>query len=181
MRDATRLGPTAGCTARLHASSSPDQPTPPSPVSGVITLFEFCHHVFPDLDVERLAKEGLIDLDTHGTPRLLSDAESNSAKSKRSKRKTGKDDAEVGTPPPHPAPRTPRFVPPRTALKCAAHPRRLFTSVGGRGLGGVAGIKNPFQGDAGGRRRDRTRDGPWCERHQQRDVEPPRAVELGQR
>ena len=95
--------------------------------------------------------------------------------------KTGKDDAEVGTPPPHPAPRTPRFVPPRTALKCAAHPRRLFTSVGGRGLGGVAGIKNPFQGGAGGRRRDRTRDGPWCERHQQRDVEPPRAAELGQR
>ena len=69
----------------------------------MITLFEFCHHVFPDLDVERLAKEGLIDLDTHGTPRLLSDAESNSAKSKRSKRKTGKDDAEVGTPPRRPA------------------------------------------------------------------------------
>ena len=87
----------------------------------MITLFEFCHHVFPDLDVERLAKEGLIDLDTHGTPRLLSDAESNSAKSKRSKRKTGKDDAEVGTPPRRPA-HTPRFVLPRTALN--ARPTR---------------------------------------------------------
>ena len=120
MHDATRLGPTAGGrTARLlHASSSPTHPRPHPPLAGVITLFEFCHHVFPDLDVERLAKEGLIDLDTHGTPRLLSDAESNSAKSKRSKRKTGKDDAEVGASPPHPAPRTPRFVPPRPR-----HPR----------------------------------------------------------
>lgn len=152
----------------------------------MITLFEFCHHVFPDLDVERLAKEGLIDLDTHGTPRLLSDAESNSAKSKRSKRKTGKDDAEVGTPPRRPAhgPARPRPASstPRAALVTRpAHPRRLFTSVGGCGLGGVAGIKNTVQGGAGGRRRNRTRDGPWCERHQQRDVEPPRAVELGQR
>ena len=64
-------------------------PTPPSPLAGVITLFEFCHHVFPDLDVERLAKEGLIDLDTHGTPRLLSDAESNSFKIALSREVTG--------------------------------------------------------------------------------------------
>ena len=148
-------------------------------VAGVITLFEFCHHVFPDLDVERLAKEGLIDLDTHGTPRLLSDAESNSAKSKRSKRKTGKDDAEVGTPPRRPPPARP--APPPALVTRPAHPRRLFTSVGGCGLGGVAGDKNAVQGGAGGRRRDRARDGPWCERHQQRDVEPPRAVQLGQR
>ena len=181
MHDATRLGPTAGgCTARLlHASSSSPSHSSSSPLSGVITLFEFCHHVFPDLDVERLAKEGLIDLDTHGTPRLLSDAESNSAKSKRSKRKTGKDDAEVDAPPPHPAPPTHR---PRAALVTRpAHPRCLFTSVGGCGLGGVAGDQNPVQSGAGGRRRNRAWDGPWCERHQQRDVEPPRAVQLGQR
>ena len=129
MHDATRLGPTAGgCTppARLLLA----HPLFLLPlVSGVITLFEFCHHVFPDLDVERLAKEGLIDLDTHGTPRLLSDAESNSAKSKRSKRKTGKDDAEVGTPPRRaahtPAPRRPRHPtgPPAASLYLSGRPR----------------------------------------------------------
>ena len=130
-RDAPRTYTAGGCTARLLRTPPPPRPTHPldSPVAGVITLFEFCHHVFPDLDVERLAKEGLIDLDTHGTPRLLSDAESNSAKSKRSKRKTGKDDAEVGTPPRRaahtPAPRRPRHPtgPPAASLYLSGRPR----------------------------------------------------------
>ena len=94
----------------------------------MITLFEFCHHVFPDLDVERLAKEGLIDLDTHGTPRLLSDAESNSAKSKRSKRKTGKDDAEVGTPPRRPAHAHAPLRPAPHRPQCPARPTSLYLS-----------------------------------------------------
>ena len=34
---------------------------------------QFCHFIFPDLDVEDLAAKGLIEADLFGTPRLIGD------------------------------------------------------------------------------------------------------------
>ena len=99
----------------------------------------------------RAPREGGADrLDTHGTPRLLSDAESNSAKSKRSKRKTGKDDAEVGTPPRRPAHPAQPARPVTRAAKSASLPcGRLRPRRRRRYKNAVQGARRPMQSNVG--------------------------------